>query len=780
MPPKRLELAPSSSKRIGITTGEPSSGQASVRHPVQSEALAKRRRTKPVSSVWDEFLKREDGTSCVHCGTKLNDSQGKQTTAAETHLLFCQRFEKANSDVLRELVMKHKGGNTSVTRTKTVFNRVEHLLETYSEKWKGCADSRQSKLHKGDSCTRSRKDEIDKKLMAMFYEEGLSFRLIESPGLQQVIQTLNTSYPIQRGLTRKQIGSLKHIEEYYEATMKRVHAEIKNWPTITVACDGWKSISGRSILNICMVGLQGSAFLVASIDMSSKRCTAENLTAAVKPYLMQRGECFEENGVSKIVGCCSDNASAYRKTRESFAQLGFGSENCHFHVIDLVASKFFKSSPMIELLCMVVNWVCDFINMRPWVNAAGQELNKAMPFKRIVTMSSTRKMSQTRVMARLLYSRAAISFLFNSRSERFANSSKEVKEEAERIRTMTATDEFEQDIQGKTIKFWKVLWEIVQITRGLEHVQRLYESSACSRSTCYMHLMHLEQFVKKKKINETELKKDFLSCLGNEREKYMKRDLISVFLDPRRSETIERKGLKRKVDTVFRDYMLWADAIDQVVQLGLSLRESESSYKIFSDAHCLGQAVRKQAHELDNDMQQLVVDRKFDSGLHVHPLNWWLRYGKEMYPLLYPIARITIGLSVTSSGVERVNSMYLNVHSKNRNRLHQRKAFLLSAIYVNSRELRTQKPPLPATESFSEIEQQWLRFAEDLEADLEESALRDTDLDVEEYLDFEGDYEKTEVAEYEKVEYDEEQSPESSDIISQDISQEISDVLNDL
>eukprot|EP00213_Chloropicon_mariensis_P007354 CAMPEP_0197476028 /NCGR_PEP_ID=MMETSP1309-20131121/7382_1 /TAXON_ID=464262 /ORGANISM="Genus nov. species nov., Strain RCC998" /LENGTH=30 /DNA_ID= /DNA_START= /DNA_END= /DNA_ORIENTATION= len=30
---------------------------------------------------------------------------------------------------------------------------------------------------------------------------------------------------------------------------------------------------------------------------------------------------------------------------------------------------------------------------------------------------------------------------------------------------MTATDEFEQDIQGKTIKFWKVLWEIVQITR---------------------------------------------------------------------------------------------------------------------------------------------------------------------------------------------------------------------------------------------------------------------------------------------------------------------------
>ena len=99
---------------------------------------------------------------------------------------------------------------------------------------------------------------------------------------------------------------------------------------------------------------------------------------------------------------------------------------------------------------------------------------------------------------------------------------------------------------------------------------------------------------------------------------------------------------------------------------------------------------------------------------------------------------------------------------------------------MNSRELRTQKPPWPTTESFSEIEQQWLRFAEDLEADLEESALRDTDLDVEEYLDFEGDYEKTEVAEYKKVEYDEEQSPESSDIISQDISQEISDVLNDL
>ena len=749
------------------------------------EVARSKKKTKPSSAIWNYFDQSDRGRQCIFCKKFLASSQMYQSTAAESHLLQCKVFESKNVDALHELVIKHAECRTQIGKQKSMQQRIAALKTTYAERWSERSTGQQTIIESSDRCTRKRKEQVDQRILDFVYETASPFTIVDDPSFHSLIKSLNCAYPHLP--SRREVGSVRNIERKFQEVRRKVELEIERWSSITLAFDGWTSVSHDTLINVVYQSLNGQAFLAGSHNLTLERSTTKKIIECLQPYLEKEDKPYRfEDGESKICGLCSDSASNMRATRKHFEKVcSVGNEGCRFHSMDLVAKKFFEGSAFMRSTCSLVNFLSDWIRSRSWINASGREIAESGPqfqFASIVTCSHTRKLSLCRVMDRLCTSRATISYLLDKNfNNRFGKAAKADKEAADNIMRMTGSENFIQEIAKVKVRMWHALEVIVKLTRGLEYIQRLSESSTTTRSYLYMNVFHMKRYANSLRI-PTEfkfLKTSFVNCVEEETRKYTASDLISLLLDPRRCEVIIEKGQRRKIETVFsKDYELWSQSLLDLNKLAEKIKDEDPLYASVQDKDKLSEDIRRQVHLFDSRLEKPNIEPIFESALYLHPWAWWRFHGRKEkeFIYLYPLAKRSLGMAVTSSGVERINSQYLKVHSKLRNRLGAEKAYMLAYIYINSRQLREMKQPLPAEGTFSDIQRKWeIMKEEGIEEDVEEES------DVDDY----ADCDKTET-EYKKIEYDEEessssqsadeeQSPESSDI-----SQEISDVLNDL
>ena len=650
----------------------------------QSGVSSGRKRNRMAPS-WDHFEENcsEDGThslTCRYCATDIlkgRQSKWDKTAFLDRHLIFCDEVP-LHEGILGHLIAKHGGTGkpTQLSKVLAVADRINVLKRRLNT-----GQHQPGQHHLGpldqfiprDHFDLQRQESVKAAIQSFVLKAGLPFAVVEEPTFLNLLRTLNAGVTATFMPSRRSIASESAVAAVHEDIMNEVFARIKEWPSTTLVVDGWTSVTQRTLLNVVVVNaMSGESYLLDSVDLSTKVKTTKTLLDSLHGYI--------DNPELKICGITSDSAANFKKLREDVMfQYGISSSPCLFHKIDLIAGRLLEHETTEKAVAQALQMVTWVKNHR-YMHARAKEIakNQSESFNVLVLPSMTRKASYAKVLRRLLKGRAIINMAFASDDvqERIRSLSGPKKVEAFAVR-----DLFMKDTNWETFKGLAV------VMHQVESAQRVAERSWVSRSEMFWITTCLSrQWARQGRPG---VRRDILqiaheTMTSKLKEFSSKFDLLSFFLDPRRSEKI----VEDPVDV----HDCWSDCHVMALQIARILRMRELYYTDVDEGDMQRRINLAMGHF------QMAIEKKRKGKKNgpmmfsndAHPLMWWILHGKRSFPLLTPIALRTLGVSPTASSVERVNSQMIYIHSKLRNRLSSDKARMLTQIYVNGRELEAQ------------------------------------------------------------------------------------------
>ncbi|XP_049289537.1 E3 SUMO-protein ligase ZBED1-like [Anopheles funestus] len=178
------------------------------------------------------------------------------------------------------------------------------------------------------------KQEIDKKLIAMIFSGYHPISIVEEPGFQDFIKTLNTSYDLP---DRKTVSHAL-IPSMYLETLSKVKSKISSAKSVSLTMDGWTNINNTSFYAVTSHFIDDDAhlcsFLLECSEFSISH-TGQNIAQWLKTVLSNFGI------QDKIIAIVTDNASNMKSTADS-AKISH--VPCFAHCLNLIVQEGIEKS----------------------------------------------------------------------------------------------------------------------------------------------------------------------------------------------------------------------------------------------------------------------------------------------------------------------------------------------------------------------------------------------------------------------------------------------------
>ena len=180
--------------------------------------------------------------------------------------------------------------------------------------------------------------DIDRTLLKTLIMNNIPFQVVTNSFFLDLIQKLNPSYcpPDKMKLTRQTLtNELLHVEKKNDSILTEASY-------LTLNLDGWTDQSHRSLYEFNVITESRRAVVLALVDLSAYRHSAEFLLQRLEVVLHKASTTF--NIAEKIVAIVTDNPTVMAKLRNLFVSkpayrhiLEF---RCFAHAINLIAGKF--------------------------------------------------------------------------------------------------------------------------------------------------------------------------------------------------------------------------------------------------------------------------------------------------------------------------------------------------------------------------------------------------------------------------------------------------------
>ena len=527
------------------------------------------------------------------------------------------------------------------------------------------------------------KDQIilESLLMRAFCSAGISFNVIENEDFILFLKKACPSFKIPSRYTL----STTLLNQEFEHLKLVVKSALSESSTYCLISDGWSNIQRTSIVNY-MISAPKPMFFKA-VAFKEERHTAENIALGLETTM-------KEAGINKFGAVITDNApnmkAAWKILKQKYPQKIF--LGCWAHGIHL--------------------WMKDIINIG-WIKDILEKAKKLSIYFRNhqVILGALRRLQKEKYgkeIALILPCETRWGSSYSCINQLFLTKSA--------IRSTIAEDHLNLDDVTKSLissdTFWNDLGKIRKFLEQFAICIKKLEGDESILSTAYLEFQQLKAHVR----NYTDLPenvRDEVENFGTNRwQNFLYNPVVIVAyklnpryrgsrLNARACDPIIEKEIIGLVGEEYRDVIL------------TELAEYVGKTGGFAPSHLWGDVVQK-------------------------PINWW-NLMKGRYPVLSDVAIRVLSIPATSAASERNWSTFGFIHSKLRNKLHEKRVEKIVYMFWNLRILHSLERPL-TIEGWVEkvLNKKAMETAEgnnEEEIDIESDF---SDLDFQSYSDLEG------------------------------------------
>jgi len=456
-------------------------------------------------------------------------------------------------------------------------------------------------------------------------------------------------------------------------------------PTYCLISDGWSNVQKTSIVNY-MISAPKPMFFKATA-FKEERHTAENIAVGLENTM-------KEAGIDKFTAIITDNApnmkTAWKILKQKYPKKIF--LGCWAHGIHL--------------------WMKDIISIE-WINNMLMQAKKLAIYFRNhqVALATLRRLQQEKYGKEI-----ALILPCETRWGSSFSCIDHLCKTKLAIRSTIAEDHLNLEDETKILItndiFWNNLEKLRNFLEPFAICIKKLEGDELLLSTVYLEYQQLKIHVR----NNTDLSKsicDTIEKFGSNRWQnflYNPVVIVAYKLDPRyhgnrlnsrQWDSIIEKEIIELVGEEYQDLVL-TELAEYIGKLGG-----------FASNHLWGDVTQK-------------------------PVNWW-NLMKGRYPILSDIAIRILSIPATSAASERNWSTFGFIHSKLRNRLHEKRVEKIVYLFWNLRILRALDKPITLDDWVGRVSQNKItdKTAEEIDVEFEFS-----DLDLQLYLDLEEELDK--------------------------------------
>ncbi|CAB4403798.1 unnamed protein product, partial [Rhizophagus irregularis] len=477
------------------------------------------------------------------------------------------------------------------------------------------------------------KDQIilESLLIRAFCSAGISFNVIENDDFILFLKKACPSFKIPSRFTL----SNTLLDQEFEHLELVVNSALSESPTYCLISDGWSNIQRTSIVNYMISTPKPLFFKVTAFK--EERHTAENIALGLETTM-------KNAGINKFGAIITDNApnmkAAWKILKQKYPKkifLGCWAHGIHLWMKDIISIEWIK-----EIIEKAKKLLIYFRNHQV-ILAALRRLQKEKYGKEIALIlpCDTRWGS----------SYSCINQLFLTKSA---------------IRSTIVEDHLNLDDRMKSLisrdTFWNDLGKIRNFLENFAIFIKKLEGDETFLSTAYLEYQQLKAHVR----NNTDLPEN----IREEVEKFGTNRWHNFLYNP-------VVIVAYKLDLRYRGSRLNARIFDPIIEKEILTLVGEEYKDIVLTE--LAEYVGKTGSFAHSYLWGDVIQK---------PVNWW-NLMKGRYPILSDVAIRILSILATSAASERNWSTFGFIHSKLRNKLHEKRVEKIVYMFWNLRILRS-------------------------------------------------------------------------------------------
>lgn len=273
---------------------------------------------KQFSEVWQHIKRGKEVSSgsyegtCSYCNEFWNIAR---PTKLRSHLAVeCKKCPEEITTKFVNLILNEENNENKNKKIK-----VESLQTTLNFE--------KSKISEAKS------KEIDNVLVKAFVCCNLAFSIIENPFFIELIKTLCNGYNIP---TRRRLATELLERETIRVNLK-VEKILQDSSNLTLAIDGWTSLTGRSYWNFVILTSMRQEYLYKICDLTEEKHTGQLLAEEILKVI-------SSIGTNKFVAIITDNGSNVTLARKLITNQfpKIFNIRCVAHCVNLISHDFLK------------------------------------------------------------------------------------------------------------------------------------------------------------------------------------------------------------------------------------------------------------------------------------------------------------------------------------------------------------------------------------------------------------------------------------------------------
>ncbi|XP_031392253.1 uncharacterized protein LOC116204300 [Punica granatum] len=570
---------------------------------------------------------------CMH----LEDISMKKKQASSCGLENDDVVDIDNDDENVGVGTKRKGKET--TEISTLFKKKSLSIQ-----------SKQGQPTINQMMKKDLREDVCMQIARFFYTSAIPFNCVKNLEFEKMCQLIG-KYGI--GLKPPSYHELrdKYLRKEVDNTMSLLEEHKAMWRKsgCSIMSDGWTDKKRRSICNFLVNSPKGTIFLT-SIDTSDISKTRDKVFEMIDDIVEQVGE---EN----VVQIVTDNAANYKAAGEMLMEKRkklFWTP-CAAHCIDLMLEDLEKKIKVHELTIMKGRKITTFIYSRTLIITMLKHFTKGTD---LIRPTVTRFATAYLTLGCLFDNRNALRTMFASKQwkgSRFA------KLEGGKYAERAVMDN----------RFWSNVNTCLKAAYPLIKVLRMVDSD--EKPAMGFIYNEMEKAKQKIKANFKDDRKSYdpvWKVIDERWEVQLHRPLhaAAYYLNPQLHFSSEFRADREVMHGLYKvmDRMLDDEERDKV---DLQLEEFKHERGLFGFSSAKSMRFKKT------------------------PADWWESYGADT-PKLQRFSIRILSLTCSSSGCERNWSAFEMVHTKRRNRLHQKKmndlVFVMYNLKLKDKKIRKQ------------------------------------------------------------------------------------------
>ncbi|KAM6453426.1 uncharacterized protein PHA67_019283 [Liasis olivaceus] len=474
-------------------------------------------------------------------------------------------------------------------------------------------------------------EKIDHALARAIYASGSALSITENAYWQEAFKLLRPSYhlPSRHSLSKPL------LESEYEHVMESVQGKISEALCLAVLTDGWTNVWGEGIINFVITTPQPVFY--RSIETGENRHTAEYITSEICAVL-------EKIESGKVFALLTDNASNMKAAWEIIMDKypHITAIGCASHGLNLLLSDFMKLDTF-QRIYRNAKEVIKYVKATHVVTAVfKKKQEEENPQNKIVTLNLC---SKTR------WGGVVISFESLLKNK-----------EALQARVIIEDLKIPRNIRNTVLDedvFWVQLQNSLQILTPIFSAIRSSEpdTALLSEIPNHMPMIKTSVFENLSASPLTTAEKTKVKDFIKKREEFCCHPIHAAanLLDPR----FKGNGVSDENTAAAFDWIT-----KQAAHLGPDVGKILSNvaeYRISSGIWAR--------------------NAFWDSAKHIPPATWW--QGLCTTQPLIPLASRLLQISASSAACERIWSVFVNIHTKSRNKLTCERVEKLVSIHAN-------------------------------------------------------------------------------------------------